>query len=371
MTWPDIVIVGGGMAGASLGAALAGSARVLILEMEPHAGYHATGRSVAFWEETYGGLAVQPLTTASGPMLAAPDPDFSPGSFLSPRQTLHVGRSGDEAARDRLLRDFGDRVTLRPIDPAELVPGMRPEWTLGLLEPGVCDIDVGALHQAYLRRFRTLGGELRLASPLRGARRNSRGWTIETGAERIECGFLVNAAGAWADEVARACGVAPIGIAPLRRTVVQLRVPAMPSASLPLVMDLASRFYFKPEGEGRVWLTPHDEEPTPPCDAAPEELAVAEAIARFEQVVNWPVAAVERKWAGLRSFSRDRAPVYGFDPEAPGFFWFAGQGGFGIQTAPAAALLGASLLRNEAPVPDVEAIDATLYSPNRFLSRPS
>ncbi|NYI21871.1 FAD-binding oxidoreductase [Sphingobium indicum] len=362
----DIVIVGGGIAGASLGAVLAEHAGVLMLEMEPSAGYHATGRAVSFWEETYGGLAVQPLTTASGPMLAAPDPDFCESPFLTPRRTLHVGRTRDAAARDRLLEQFGGKVDLVPVDPAALVPGLRPEWSLGVLEPGVCDIDVAALHQAWLRRFRRLGGEVRLATALRRAEARDGGWRIETDAGAIDCGVIVDAAGAWADDVARACGVAPIGIAPLRRTVVQLRVPAMPSADLPLVMDLGSQFYFKPEGEGRVWLTPHDEEPSPPCDAAPEEMAVAEAIARFESVVDWPVEAVERKWAGLRSFSRDRAPVYGFDPAARGFFWFAGQGGFGIQTSPAAALLGAALLRGEALPPQIAGIDPAPYSPARF-----
>lgn len=366
MNRPDIVIVGGGIAGASLGAVLADRASVLMLEMEPSAGYHATGRAVSFWEETYGGLAVQPLTTASGPMLAAPDPDFSDTPFLTPRRTLHIGRAGDAAARDRLLEQFGGKVDLVPVEPAGLVPGLRPEWTLGVLEPGVCDIDVAALHQAWLRLFRRLGGEVRLATALRRAEARDAGWRVETDRGAIDCRMIVNAAGAWADDVARACGVAPIGIAPLRRTVVQLRVPAMPAADLPLVMDLASQFYFKPEGEGRVWLTPHDEEPSPPCDAAPEEMAVAEAIARFEAVVDWPVEAVERKWAGLRSFSRDRAPVYGFDPAARGFFWFAGQGGFGIQTSPAAALLGAALLRGEALPPQIMGIDPAPYSPARF-----
>ena len=366
MKRPDIVIVGGGIAGASIGAVLAEHASVLLLEMEASAGYHATGRAVSFWEETYGGVAVQPLTTASGPMLAAPDPDFSETPFLKPRQTLHLGRAGDRVARDRLLAAFAGKVDLVPVNPAAFVPGLRPEWTLGVLEAGVCDIDVAALHQAWLRRFRRLGGEVRLATALRGAEARPEGWRVETDAGAIDCAIIVNAAGAWADGVASACGVAPIGIAPLRRTVVQLRVPAMPSADLPLVMDLSSQFYFKPEGEGRVWLTPHDEEPSPPCDAAPEELAVAEAIARFEAVVDWPVEAVERRWAGLRSFSPDRAPVYGFDPMARGFFWFAGQGGFGIQTSPAAALLGAALLREEALPPSVAGIGPTSYSPARF-----
>ena len=366
MSKPDIVIVGGGIAGASLGAALAGHADVLILEMEQSAGYHATGRSVAFWEETYGGPLIQPLTTASGPMLATPDRDFSDGGFLSPRGTLHIGRAGDMGLRDALLADFAGAVELQPVDPAELVPGLRPQWRLGVLEPSCRDIDVAALHQAYLRRFRRLGGQIRLGQRLMRAQSAGAGWRIETHEGTIECGLLVNAAGAWADDVARACGVAPVGITPYRRTVVQLRLSDMPTGPLPLVMDMQGGFYFKPEGQDRLWLTPHDEVASPPCDAAPEELAVAEAIARFEEAVDWRIAAVERKWAGLRSFAPDRAPVYGFDPAQPGFFWFAGQGGFGIQTAPAAALLGAALLMQGTLPKAIASLDVQAYCPERF-----
>ncbi|MGC4251811.1 MAG: FAD-dependent oxidoreductase [Sphingobium sp.] len=366
MTRFDIVIVGGGIAGASLGAELAARASVLILEKESVAGYHATGRSVAFWEETYGGPLVQPLTTASGPMLLSPDPEFSDRPFLSPRRTLHVGRAEDADARDRLLTDYAGKVALEPVDPRAFVPGLRPDWTLGVLEPAVKDIDVGALHQAWLRLFRRRGGEMRLSTELRSARNRGDGWRLETSGGPVGCGMVVNAAGAWADDVARACGVAPLGIAPLRRTVLQLRVPAMPSADLPLVMDLAGRFYFKPEGKGRVWLTPHDEAPSPPCDAAPDEMAVAQAIARFQEAVDWPVEAVERKWAGLRSFAPDRVPVYGFDPGVPGFFWFAGQGGFGIQTSPAAALLARALLTGEAMPQAIASLNPDAYCPTRF-----
>jgi len=362
----DIVIVGGGIAGASLGAELAGKASVLMLEKEDVAGYHATGRSVAFWEETYGGPKVQPLTTASGPMLLSPDPDFSERSFMSPRRTLHVGRARDRAARDRLLTEFAGKVGLELVDPRTIVPGLRPDWTLGVLESAVMDIDVAALHQAWLRRFRQWGGELRLGSTLHAGRRQADGWRLETSDGSLDCGVIVNAAGAWADEVARVCGVKPLGITPLLRTVLQLRVPALPSADLPLVMDLAARFYFKPEGEGRVWLTPHDEAPSPPCDAVPDELAVAQAIARFQEAVDWPIEAVERKWAGLRSFAPDRAPVYGFDPDMPGFFWFAGQGGFGIQTSPAAALLGRALMMGGAMPKAIASVDPSPYSPKRF-----
>lgn len=366
MTSADIVIVGGGMAGASLGARLAAHADVLIVEMEPAPGYHATGRSVAFWQESYGGPAVWPLTSASGPLLRAPDPDLSDRSFLSPRRTLHVGRAKSGPARDAMLAAWEERLTLEPVDPHALVQGLRPDWTIGLLEPSCCDIDVTALHQACLAQFRRRGGRIVTGTALTSARRDGDGWSIAAGGGTIRCGTIVNAAGAWADDVARLCGVAPIGIAPLRRTVVQLRVPDLPSPALPLVMDLEGGFYFKPDGPGRIWLTPHDETPSAPCDAAPEELAVAQAIDRFTRLVDWRVAAVERKWAGLRSFAPDRAPVYGFDGRVPGFFWFAGQGGFGIQTAPAAALLGEGLMTGARLPETIASIDAGVYSPRRF-----
>ena len=177
---------------------------------------------------------------------------------------------------------------------------------------------------------------------------------------------IVNAAGAWADEVAAAAGVEGLGIAPKRRTMVQLRVGRSGLRDLPLVDDSEGTFYFKGEGERTIWLSPHDEIDTDPCDAAPEEIDVAIAIDRFEQVVDWPIEAVERRWAGLRSFAPDRVPVYGFDPVAEGFFWCAGQGGFGIQTAPAAAKLAAALLLGTSPDPMVEAIDPAPFSPARF-----
>ena len=348
----DIVIVGAGMAGASIGAELARDARILCIEMEDIAGYHATGRSVAFWTESYGGPGVQPLTSASGPMLAAPDPHFSENGFLSPRGAIHIGRAGDAplaaAMRDRFA---GSGVSLVPLDAPALrtaIPGLRADWSLGLAEPSTTDIDVAALHAAYLRQLARLGGVVRTGVQLRAATRDGGGWRIETSKGRLRCATIVNAAGAWADRVADMCGVAPVGIAPLRRTVVQLRVDPAPTADLPLILDLSGRFYFKPVGGGRLWLSPHDEMPALPGDAAPEQLAVAQAIARLEAVVGWQVAAVERKWAGLRSFAPDRLPVYGPDPLSPGFFWFAGQGGFGIQTAPAAAKLGAALFRGEA-----------------------
>jgi D-arginine dehydrogenase len=183
------------------------------------------------------------------------------------------------------------------------------------------------------------------------------------GGETHEAAILVDAAGAWADGVASLAGLPAIGVQPYRRTMVQLRTDPAPPADLPLVVDAAGSFYFKAEGGSRLWLSPHDETPAEPGDAAAEEIDIARAIDRFGKAVDWKVLAVERKWAGLRSFAPDRLPVYGFDPLVPRFFWCAGQGGFGIQTAPAAARLCRALILGEAVEPG---IDAALYAPGRF-----
>jgi D-arginine dehydrogenase len=369
MSVADILIVGGGMAGFSLAAGLAGRARVILIEQEAQPGYHASGRSVAFWEESYGGPDVQPLTSASGPLLAAPDPAFHEQPFLVPRGAFHIGRRGEAALAGRMLADFvASGVALDQVGRAALaaaLPGLRPDWTIGLAEPSCADIDVAALLGAFRRAARRAGADVRLSTRLERARREGGGWRAETRDGPIACGTIVDAAGAWADDVARRCGVGPLGIAPLRRTVAQLRCPQAP-AHVPLVAGLDGSFYFKSEGPGRIWLSPHDETPDVARDVAPEELDVALAIARFEQVVDWRIEAVEHRWAGLRSFAPDRLPVYGEDPRAPGFFWFAGQGGFGIQTAPAAALIGTALLAGTALPAPVAAIDVSRYAPGRL-----
>lgn len=371
MQHPDIVIVGAGMAGMSLAAELAAHARVLVIETEAVPGYHATGRSVAFWTESYGGPGVQPLTTVSGPMLAVPDADLSAESFLHPRGAIHIGTAVQAGAAREMARLFGGQgVEMHVLDRdtiAARVPGLRQAWSVAVEEPSCCDVDAAALLAAYRALFLRRGGEVRCGCPLLGAERQGGGWRLTTGGGELHCAMVVNAAGAWADEVAALCAVAPIGITPLRRTVVQLRTDPYAPADLPLVLDIGGGFYFKPAGgDGRIWLSPHDEVPDRPGDAAPDELAVAEAIARFEAAVDWRIEAVERKWAGLRSFAPDRLPVYGMDPGEPGFFWFAGQGGFGIQTAPAAALIAAALATGTAPDPRVAHIDLDAYAAERF-----
>ena len=360
----DVLIVGGGIAGASLGAEIAASRSVLLVEAEPVCGFHSTGRSAAFWLESYGGPIVAQLSAASRPFLERPPRDFSESGFLRTRGDLHLTR--DE------LPNLPPAVETRIVERSELeqlIPGIRPEWRRALLEPGCADIDVASLHAAYLRRFRQAGGEVRTGSPLASARREGGRWSVRfRNAIEIDADVIVDAAGAWADSVARACAVEPLQIQPKRRTMVQLRVGRSGLRDLPLVDDTGGTFYFKGEGDRTVWLSPHDEIDSEPCDAAPEEIDVATAIDRFQSVVDWPIEAVERKWAGLRNFAPDRIPVYGFDADAPGFFWFAGQGGFGIQTAPAAAKLAAALRLGSEPNPMVAHIDPVPFSAARFRS---
>jgi D-arginine dehydrogenase len=246
------------------------------------------------------------------------------------------------------------------------VPHIRADWSEALYQPACADIDVAGLHQHYLGQARRLGVEVATRARAAGLVREGGALTI-TGArgETWRAATIVNAAGAWADEVARLAGVRPVEIAPFRRTVAVLRVAPQAPADLPLVLDISGGFYFKPDA-GRLWLSPHDEIPSEPCDAAPEELDVAIAIDRFQNVTDWRIEAVERRWAGLRSFAPDRMPVYGFDPGVEGFFWFAGQGGFGIQTAPAAARLGAQVLLGQGPDAMTAGIDPSSFAPARF-----
>lgn len=358
MTHYDIAIVGAGMAGASLAAELAPHARIVLLEAESQPGYHATGRSAAFWSETYGGPDVQPLTTASGPLLEA-------AGVLAPLGSLHIGRAEDDAALDAFIAEFaGSGVELEEVDPHAMIPGLRDDWRRAVYEPSCAYIDVAALHTAYLADARRAGAELRTDAAFEEATREDGRWHIRTRAGDLTADTIVDAAGAWADEVARRAGVVPLGIRAFRRTMVQLRTDPAPPDAMPHVAHIGGSFYFKPEAGGRLWLSPHDEIATDPCDAQPEELDVALAIDRLERCVDWRVTALEHKWAGLRTFAPDRLPVYGFAPGSPGFFWCAGQGGFGIQTAPAAAKLAAALLLDR-PL-DLPHVDPGSYSPARF-----
>lgn len=357
----DIAIIGAGMAGASLAAFIGDRARVVLLEAEARPGYHATGRSAAFWSESYGGPGVQPLTTASGPWLARE-------GMLHPRGCLHVADT--PGLLDRLAAELdGAGVAWRPRDRAELalaIPGLAAGYTHGIEEPSCQDIDVAAVHARFLADARAGGAQLRCDAAVLSLRRTGPRWLIETRAGSVAAGMIVNAAGAWAGRVAALAGARPVPITPYRRTVVQLVTDPQVPPDMPLIMDGRGHFYFKPAGGGKLWLSPHDESAVEPHDVAPEELDQAIAIERLQQVVDWRVLRREHAWAGLRSFAPDRLPVYGFDPDAPGFFWCAGQGGFGIQTAPAAGMLGAALILGASPPAAIGHIDATRYAPGRF-----
>ena len=289
----DICIIGAGIAGASLAAAIGDRARVVLVEGESQPGYHSTGRSAAFWSESYGGPAVQPLTTASHAALAP---------YLRPRGCLHIADADGEAALDRLAIEFAGRPPwLEPLDRARLeetIPGLSPGFRRGLAEPSCADIDVAALHAAYLREARRAGAVLRTDAPVLALRRGGGGWEVDTRAGTISAAIVVNAAGAWASEVASMAGAQPIAITPYRRTVVQIATDPAADAALPLVMDARGRFYFKPEGQGRLWLSPHDETGVAAHDVAAEELDVAIAIHQFEQVVDWRVVRRDHALGG-------------------------------------------------------------------------
>lgn len=363
----DVAIIGAGIAGASLAANLDPRMNVILLEQEERAGLHSTGRSASFWDECYGGPDVQPLTTASGDFLRSPPPSFSARGFLLRRGVVYLGRSEDCAAITAMEAEFaGSGVALERLSGAEIrkrVPVLKSEWTEGLYGADCCDIDVAGLHASYLGQARRNDVHLALRSRIDAVNWSGRRWKLSTATGEIEALTVVNAAGAWADEIAQLAAVQPLGIAPFRRTISQVRTDPPAPNEMPLAIDINGGFYFKPEAGGRLWLSPHDETLSPPCDAAPEELDIAIAISRFEEAAICRVEAVEHSWAGLRSFAPDRLPVYGFDPDNPAFFWCAGQGGFGIQTAPAAAQLCAALIGGEGFSSNIE---ASRYSPGRF-----
>jgi D-arginine dehydrogenase len=360
----DVLIVGGGIAGASLGARLAGDRSVTIIEAEDLCGRHATGRSAAFWQASLGGdTPERRLSLASKPMFDANWPG-SGTPLLRVRGALHLTGPCGEAFEE--LGDLPGEFRPIHIDRAaidRLIPGLREQWTGAWYEASCADIEVAAFHDACLRAVRRQGGEVRTDAAFLGARRLGPSWRVETSAGPIEADILVNAAGAWGDLVAERAGVGPLGLVPLRRTVVQLRVGRTGLRDVPFVTDSHESFYFKGEGDNSVWVCPLDESQVEPCDVAPEEIDVATAIDRFEKAIDWPVQAVERKWAGLRTFAPDRAMKFGFDHDAAGFFWCVGQGGMGIQTAPAASLLCASLIAGEDPPSELDGIDPADFAP--------
>lgn len=346
----DFLVIGGGIAGASAGWALAAHGRTAVLERESAPGYHTTGRSAAQYTELYGSPAIRALARLSKPFLDAPPPGFADRPLLSPRGALFVGAAGDAAEIEALLgfadgrpgivRDVGAAGALA------LVPALRPEFAkYALHEPGSQDIDVHSLHGGFLKALRAAGGILATDAEVTALERRQGRWHAQTAAGRFSAPVLVNAAGAWADSLAALAGVRPIGLVPKRRTAIRFAPdPQMDIARWPLTIDAAETWYIKPDA-GRLMGSPADETPSPPCDAQPEELDVALAVDRIERATTLSIRRIEHRWAGLRSFAPDKTPVVGFAPDAEGFFWLAGQGGYGIKTSPAMAEATASLIR--------------------------
>ena len=369
----DVIVIGGGIAGASSAAALAESRRVLLLERESQPGYHTTGRSAALLTPFYGNAAVRALNHAGGRWYRDPPQGFADVPLLGPRGELYVGRAEDrelieeEADKARLA---GARAELLDGDAVRaIVPSLRPEWSAhAWYDASAMDMEVGAILQGFLRQLRHRGGTVRTDAEVRALGRGGEGWIVATPAGEASAPVVVDAGGAWADTVAGLAGLSPLGIEPKRRTAIIVDTPSgRDSRRWPGTADVRETWYFKPEA-GKLMCSPADETPSEPCDAQPEELDIAICVDRIQQALDIEIRRIEHSWAGLRCFAPDRTPVAGFDPRAEGFFWLAGQGGYGIMTAPALAAIAAHLITGAALPAWMGEHDLDALAPGRLLA---
>jgi D-arginine dehydrogenase len=370
----DVIVLGAGMAGASVAAELAPQRRVLLLELEDQPGRHTTGRSAAMFFESYGNATVRGLTRASRAFLEQPPEGFADVPLISPRAALFVAGPGAVSRLQDLLGSFQEGTDLKPLPRDEAlrqVPILRPEAVAAAaLDDSGRDMEVAAILQGYLRLLRRAGAQAVLGAGEVGLQRHAGQWAVDSRAGRFQAPVLVNATGAWADVVARQAGARPVGLQPMRRTAMTIPAPeGHDTRHWPMVIDVDETVYFKPDA-GQFLLSPANEDPMDPCDVAPEELDIAIAVDRFEALTTHPVRRIAHRWAGLRSFVADRAPVAGWDPQAEGFFWLAGQGGYGIQMAPALARAAAALVLGQALPEDIAAQGVTpqALSPQRLTS---
>lgn len=369
--WFDIIVLGAGMAGASIAAELAPQRKVLLLEVEDQPGRHATGRSAAMFFESYGNSPVRALTRASRAFLEQPPAGFAEVPLMTPRAAMFVANEEGLPRLEAMLNSPDAAPTLQRLSAEqaiERVPILRHAWLAGAaLDESGCDMDVAAIHQGYLRVARRAGAQLALGAAEVSIERRAGVWRLRSRVGEFSAPLLVNATGAWADVVAECAGARRVGLQPMRRTALMLPIPqGIDVRNWPLTIDVDETVYFKPDA-GQLLLSPANEDPMPPCDVAPEELDVALAVDRFETLTTLQVARINRRWAGLRSFVADRSPVAGFDPQIEGFFWLAGQGGYGIQMAPALARAAAALLMGQGLPADIAAqgVCASELSPAR------
>ncbi|MFT4853249.1 MAG: D-arginine dehydrogenase [Saprospiraceae bacterium] len=347
----DIIVIGAGIAGVSAAAELAADARVLLLEIEARPGMHATGRSAAYYAPTYGNDVVQNLTAASESFFREPPMGFAQNPLIRPRDALFVGTSDQAESMAGMQAESPSLTAIDAVALTRRVPIFKPGiLTQGLVDPVGGDLDVDVILQGYLRLFQQRGGELRTRSGVKSLRYQSGLWHLGLGDFEVSAAKVVNAAGAWADQVAALGAVRPLGLVPKRRTAILLKAPPGVDITVwPLVIDVDEQFYFKPDA-GQILLSPADETPSVPCDAQPDEVDIAVAMDRFLRVVDLDVQSISHRWAGLRTFAPDKTFVVGFDPQAKGFFWLAGQGGYGVQSAPGVAQLARHLLL-QTPLP--------------------
>jgi D-arginine dehydrogenase len=363
----DVAVLGGGIAGVGVAAELARSGTtVALLEAEDRLAYHATGRSAATFLESYGSAEIRALTRASRAALSTGDPDEP--RLLTPRPLLWVAAAGDH---DRVARLVAAEPRLRAVDEEQaraLLPVLRPGWLgAAAVEDAAQDLDVAGLFERYRRLARTHGADLRTGAGVARGHRDGSGWRLWTAAgDEVHAGVVVNAAGAWADVVARRCAVTPIGVRPLRRSVAIVTAPRV-DRGWPLVCEVTDAFYFRPEGDALL-VSPADETPTEPADARPSTEDIALGLDRVNEATTLGLRHVRTTWAGLRTFAPDHNPVVGYDPAHPGFFWLAGQGGYGMQTAPALARLAAAIVHSGPIPPDIlaQGLDPARLAPDRL-----
>ncbi len=368
----DVVVIGGGIAGVSVASELALDRSVVLVEAEPELGLHATGRSAASYVPSYGPAMVRRLTVASLAGFGALSEEAG-RPLLSPRAVLYVAGAGGVPALERILAaQAGGPVRDLPVTEAiALSPALRPEVVVrAAIDETASDLDVAGLLQAYAVRLRARGGRVVRGGRVLAIRRDALAWTVETGSTRVVAGAVVNAAGAWADPVARLAGMPELGIEPRRRSIflTRGRLAASP-AGWPFTLAADESFYFKGEG-GSVLVSPADATPVEPHDARPDEVEIARAIEAVNAMTTLGIRSVARSWAGLRSFSADGEPVVGHLDGAEDFHWVAGQGGYGLQTAPALARVAAAAVRGEAIPADLAAhgVDAAALLPSRLVA---